>query len=57
LHFNRVALVEGVVENTGSVNDLPLCIHVVAMTNKQILSCESIRLHVNISIGHIVYKR
>ena len=56
LHFNRVSLVERVVQDAWRVDHLPSCVLVVRMTHKQVLSCEGVRLHINIGVGNIVDK-
>ena len=42
------------IKNTGGINDLPSRVLVVSVSYEQTLSGESIRLHVDISISHIV---
>lgn len=54
LHFDGVSLVERVVEDTWSINDLPAGIFVVGVTNEEVLCRESIGLNINISIRDIV---
>lgn len=54
LHLNCVAFVKGMVQNSGRVKHLPASVFVIAVTNKQILSGESIRLHINVGLGDIV---
>ena len=57
LHLNSISLVEGVIKDTGRVKNLPRSVFVFSVTNKQILSSESVGLHINISIGHVVDER
>ena len=54
LHFDRVSLVERVVKNTRSVDNLPLGVLVLAVTNEEILSCKSVGLDINVCIGNVV---
>jgi hypothetical protein len=54
LHLDCVSLVERVVKNTGSVDYLPLRVFVIAVTHEEILGSEGVRLHINISLRHIV---
>jgi len=42
------------VQNAGSVEHLPRSVFVFSVTNEQVLSRERIRLHIDISLGHIV---
>ena len=54
LHLNGVALIQRVVEYAWCINNLPTCVLVVGVANKQILSRERVRLHVDVSVGNIV---
>jgi hypothetical protein len=54
LHFDCVSLIERMVQNSGSVDNLPLRIFVVTVTNEQILGGKGIRLHINVGLRHIV---
>ena len=54
LHLDRVSLVERMIQNTWRVNNLPSGVLVVSVTDEQVLGCESIRLHINISIRDII---
>jgi len=54
LHFDRVSLVERVIQNSGRVNNLPLGVLVLAVTDEQVLGGESVGLHINVSIGNII---
>ena len=54
LHLNGVSLIEWVVQDSGRVDHLPASILVIGVTHKQILGCESIRLHIHIGVGDII---
>ena len=54
LHLNGVSLVERVVQNTWSVNNLPSGVLVIGVTDEQVLGGESIGLNINIGIRDIV---
>jgi len=54
LHFDRVSLIQRVIQNTGRINNLPARIFIIRMTHEQALRSESIRLHINIGISHII---
>ena len=54
LHLDRVALIQRMVEDTWSVDNLPTRIFVIGMSHKQVLSGEGIRLNINISIRNII---
>jgi hypothetical protein len=45
------------VEDAGSVDNLPLGVLVLAVTNKQILSCKCVWLNVHVCIGDVVDER
>ena len=57
LHFDGVSLVKRVVEDARSVDNLPLGILVLTMTNKKVLSRECIGLNIYVCICHIVNER
>jgi hypothetical protein len=57
LHFNCVTLIERVIQNTGCVYNLPLCVLVLTVTNEQILGCKGIRLNIHVCIGYVVDER
>ena len=54
LHFNRIALVKGMVQHTWGVNHLPTRVLVISVTHEQVLSCEGVGLNINISIRNVV---
>mmetsp|Transcript_5471 Transcript_5471/g.9261 ORF Transcript_5471/g.9261 Transcript_5471/m.9261 type:complete len:659 (+) Transcript_5471:197-2173(+) len=54
LHFDGVPLIEGVVEDAGSVNDLPSGVLVVGVAHEETLGGEGVGLHVHVGIGHVV---
>lgn len=56
LHFDGVTLIEGVVQHSGGIDNLPTRVLVVGVTNEQVLSCEGVRLHVHVRVSHIVNK-
>lgn len=57
LHFDCVPLVKGVIQDSRSVDDLPLGILVLAVANKQVLGCERVGLHIDIGIRDVVNER
>jgi hypothetical protein len=56
LHLNRVALLERVVQNSWSINDLPPQIFVVCVTHEQRFRCESIWLDFNVCSSDFVHE-
>ena len=56
LHFDGVALVERVIEDTWGINDLPSGVLVVGVTHVQTLSRERVRLHVDVCFGDVVHE-
>ena len=56
LHLYRVPLVQRVIEHSWSVDNLPLLELVLSMAHKEILSGESIRLHIAVGICHVVHE-
>mmetsp|Transcript_29777 Transcript_29777/g.70853 ORF Transcript_29777/g.70853 Transcript_29777/m.70853 type:complete len:342 (-) Transcript_29777:115-1140(-) len=56
-HLDAVPVLQGMVQNARSVDDLPLHVVVVQVSNEQRLGCEGILLHVHIRIGDNVHER
>ena len=56
LHFNGVPLIKGVVEDSWRVDDLPALVLVVGVPDEEVLRCECIWLHFDISIRNIVHE-
>merc|ERR1712062_184203 len=54
LHFNGVAILQWVIQNSRSVDDLPFHVLVVRVSNKQGFGGEGVRLNFNISSGDLV---
>jgi len=54
LHFDRVHLLERVIEDTGGVDDLPSQVLVVEMPNKERFCCEGIWLDIDVGPSHLV---
>lgn len=54
LHFDGIALVKRMVENTWRIDDLPAGVLVVGVTHEQVLSREGVWLHVHVRIRDIV---
>ena len=54
LHFDRVSLIQRMIQNTGRINNLPTRIFIIRMTHEQALRRKSIGLHINIGISHII---
>lgn len=57
LHFNSVPLLQGSVQQSWGVDDLPTQIFVVCVAHKQRFGREGIRLHVHIRPRHLCKKR
>ena len=54
LHLDRVHLLEGVVENSGSINYLPPHVAVVEVSDEEGLGRERVRLDVDVRAGDLV---
>jgi hypothetical protein len=54
LHFDSVSLVELMVQNTGSINDLVASALMLGVTHEQTLRRESVRLNIDVSTSHVV---
>ena len=54
LHLDRVPFLEGVIENSGSVDDLPAQVLVVGVADVQRLRREGVRLNLDVSPGDLV---
>ena len=54
LHLNCVSLVKRVVQNAWRVDHLPSGVLIVRVPHEQVLSRESVRLHINVRIRDIV---
>jgi hypothetical protein len=57
LHLDGVPLLEWVVKNPRSINDLPPEVPVVHVPHKEGLGSERVRLDVDVGAGHLVHKR
>ena len=57
VHLDVVHLLEGVVEDTGGIDDLPAHVAVVEVTDEKRLRCEGVRLHVDVRAGDLVEER
>mmetsp|Transcript_1305 Transcript_1305/g.3751 ORF Transcript_1305/g.3751 Transcript_1305/m.3751 type:complete len:542 (-) Transcript_1305:698-2323(-) len=57
LHFDGIALLEGMIEDAGSVNDLPTQVPVVTVTHEEGFGGECIGLHIDIGAGDLVHER
>jgi hypothetical protein len=55
LHFNSVSSIEGVVEDTWGIDNLPVGIVVLEMTEIKVLGGKSVWLDINVSVSHIVH--
>jgi len=56
LHLNGIPLLEGMIQNSRGVNDLPPQVSIIAMSHKERFSRERIRLHVDIGTGDLIHK-
>ena len=54
LHLDRVPLFQGMVKDTGRVNNLPTQVLVVSVTHVQGLGGEGIRLNLDVGSGDLV---
>ena len=54
LHLDRVHLLEGVVEDSGGINDLPPHVTVVEVSNEEGLGGERVWLDIDIRAGNLV---
>ena len=45
------------VQNSRSIDDLPLSVFVFAVAYKQVLGCKRVGLHIDISVCHVVDER
>lgn len=54
LHLDRVHLLQGMVQHSRGVNDLPSKVLVVHVSNKETLGRESVRLNVDVGSGYFV---
>lgn len=57
LHFDRVHLLEGVVEDSGRVDDLPAEVLVVHVADEKTLGREGVGLNVDVGAGDLVDER
>mmetsp|Transcript_47526 Transcript_47526/g.83074 ORF Transcript_47526/g.83074 Transcript_47526/m.83074 type:complete len:322 (-) Transcript_47526:501-1466(-) len=57
LHLNRVALLQGAIQNTWGVHHLPSQESVIHVTNEQSLGGERIWLHLHVRASYLVHKR
>mmetsp|Transcript_55580 Transcript_55580/g.159869 ORF Transcript_55580/g.159869 Transcript_55580/m.159869 type:complete len:352 (+) Transcript_55580:609-1664(+) len=55
-HLDRVPVLEGVVEDTRGVDDLPPDVVVIQMTHEERLRCECVRLHVHVGLCDDVHE-
>lgn len=56
LHFDSVSLIQWVIKDSRSVDDLPSRVLVVSMANEKALCRKRIRLHIHIGVGHVIYE-
>lgn len=56
LHFNGVSLVQGLVQKSWRVDDLPLDVVVISMPDIKRLGCEGIGLDIDIGVGNLVHE-
>lgn len=54
LHFDVVHLVQGLIQDTRGVDNLPSDVVVISVTDEQGLGCEGIRLNIDIGVGDLV---
>ena len=54
LHFDRVSLVQLMIQDAGRVDNLVARHLVLGVTDEQTLSCERVRLHIDVRARHVV---
>lgn len=54
LHFDGIPLIKRMVEDSGSVDNLPARVLVISMTDEKTLSSEGIWLNINVCIGQVI---
>lgn len=56
LHFNRVAVLERVIQDTGGIDNLPAQVPVVHVAHKQGFRGKGIRLNIDLGAGELVHE-